>query len=54
LLKDVKRETPAPEGTEYLLKTRLVLRSSTTFSSKHDHGKAKPTAKRATKAKTEK
>jgi LacI family transcriptional regulator, galactose operon repressor len=31
LLKEVKRETPVPEGTEYILKTRLVLRNSTTF-----------------------
>jgi len=31
LLKEVKKETPTPEGTEYLLKTRLVLRSSTAF-----------------------
>jgi LacI family transcriptional regulator, galactose operon repressor len=33
LLKEVKRETPAPEGSEYILKTRLVLRKSTTFPS---------------------
>ena len=32
LLNEVKRETPVPEGSEYVLKTRLVLRSSTTFS----------------------
>src|SRR4029077_16078887 len=31
LLKEVKRETAAPEGTAYVLKTRLVPRSSTTF-----------------------
>jgi DNA-binding LacI/PurR family transcriptional regulator len=32
LLKEVKRETAAPEGTDYVLKTRLFLRSSTTFA----------------------
>ncbi|HKI12305.1 MAG TPA: LacI family DNA-binding transcriptional regulator [Candidatus Acidoferrum sp.] len=31
LLKEVKRETPAPNGTEYILRTHLILRSSTTF-----------------------
>jgi DNA-binding LacI/PurR family transcriptional regulator len=29
LLSDVQRETPAPQGTEYGLKTNLVLREST-------------------------
>jgi LacI family transcriptional regulator len=31
LLEEVNRENPNPNGTEYLLKTQLVLRSSTTF-----------------------
>jgi LacI family transcriptional regulator len=31
LYKEVKRETPLPGGTEYTLKTQLILRSSTTF-----------------------
>jgi DNA-binding LacI/PurR family transcriptional regulator len=31
LYKEVKRETPAPNGTEYILKTQLILRSSTSF-----------------------
>jgi LacI family transcriptional regulator len=31
LLKEVKRERPSPDGTEYVLKTHLILRSSTTF-----------------------
>jgi LacI family transcriptional regulator len=31
LLKEVKRETPAPSGTEYNLRTHLILRNSTTF-----------------------
>jgi LacI family transcriptional regulator len=39
LLQEVKRETPAPDGTEYVLKTHLVLRSSTTFSVDHNKGK---------------
>ena len=29
LMADVERETPAPNGTEYVLKTNLVLRQST-------------------------
>jgi len=33
LLTDVQRETPAPEGTEYVLKTSLVLRKSTAMAS---------------------
>jgi len=31
LLSEVKRATPTPDGTEYVLKTQLILRSSTTF-----------------------
>jgi LacI family transcriptional regulator len=31
LLKETKRATPEPEGTEYVLHTRLILRRSTTF-----------------------
>ena len=31
LLKEVKSESPAPNGAEYILKTHLVLRNSTTF-----------------------
>lgn len=42
LMKDVKRETPAPEGTEYVLKTRLVIRNSTTFPPTHNQMKARP------------
>jgi len=29
LMADVQRETPAPNGTEYVLRTNLVLREST-------------------------
>jgi LacI family transcriptional regulator len=51
LLKEVKREAPAPEGTEYALKTRLVLRSSTTFPPMHNQAKPQPRSKRPAKAK---
>jgi len=47
LLKEVKRETPAPHGTEFVLKTRLILRSSTTFPPSHNQMKSRLTAKRA-------
>lgn len=33
LMADVERETPAPNGTEYVLKTNLVLRQSTRLNS---------------------
>jgi LacI family transcriptional regulator len=46
LLKEVKRETPAPEGTEYVLKTHLVLRSSTTFPQSHNQAKPRSGSKR--------
>jgi DNA-binding LacI/PurR family transcriptional regulator len=45
LLKEVKRETPTPEGTEYVLKTRLVLRNSTTFPPSHSQGKPRSASK---------
>jgi DNA-binding LacI/PurR family transcriptional regulator len=51
LLKEVKREAPAPEGTEYVLKTRLVLRSSTTFPPMHNQSKPQPRSNRPAKAK---
>jgi LacI family transcriptional regulator len=47
LLKEVKRETPAPNGTEYTLTTQLVLRSSTTFPSSHSKVKSGSSARRA-------
>ena len=34
LLRDVQRETPNPKGTEYVLKTNLVLRDSTTMNTR--------------------
>jgi DNA-binding LacI/PurR family transcriptional regulator len=32
LLQDVQREAPNPKGTEYVLKTNLVLRESTALN----------------------
>jgi len=46
LLKEVKRETPSPSGTEYVLKTQLVLRSSTTFPLGHNKMKPRSNARR--------
>jgi LacI family transcriptional regulator len=48
LLKEVKRETPIPEGSEYVLKTHLVLRNSTTFPSGHTATGRRTTAKSVT------
>lgn len=42
LLKEVQRSTPSLEGTEYVLKTQLILRSSTTFPL--GNGQPKPRA----------
>ena len=42
LLSEVQRETPAPNGTDYFLKTNLVLRESTGLIA----GASKPTEKR--------
>ncbi len=39
LLKEVNEETPSPDGSEYILKTHLVLRNSTTFAP--GHGRAR-------------
>ena len=47
LLKEVKRETPLPEGSEYILKTRLVLRNSTAFSLTYNQGKSTPSSRRS-------
>ena len=46
LLKEVKRETPAPEGTEYVLKTRLILRNSTAFPPDNDGMKSSSSPER--------
>jgi LacI family transcriptional regulator len=50
LLKEVKRETPAPDGTEYVLKTRLILRSSTTFSPSHNKENSRSTPRRPSRS----
>jgi LacI family transcriptional regulator len=50
LLKEVKREKPSPDGTEYVLKTQLVLRSSTTFPPSDNQMKPRSTSKRAAPA----
>lgn len=52
LLKEVKRETPLPEGSEYILKTRLVLRSSTAFSLTYNQGKSTPSSRRSAQRRT--
>jgi LacI family transcriptional regulator len=49
LLSEVERETPSPNGTEYLLKTNLVLRESTSLLS----GTPKRTEKRRATPTTE-
>jgi DNA-binding LacI/PurR family transcriptional regulator len=46
LLKETKRDTPDPVGSEYVLKTRLVLRSSTTFPPNHSDRKGHANAPR--------
>jgi LacI family transcriptional regulator len=38
LMADVQRETPAPNGTEYILRTNLVLRESTQLNSQRFNG----------------
>jgi LacI family transcriptional regulator len=47
LLKEVKRETPSPNGTEYILTTQLVLRRSTTFPISHNKVKSRSSSKPA-------
>jgi DNA-binding LacI/PurR family transcriptional regulator len=42
LLKEVSRETPSPGGTEYVLKTHLILRSSTAFPEGNKHARFGP------------
>jgi LacI family transcriptional regulator len=46
LLKEVKREAPAPNGTEFVLKTQLILRNSTTFPPNNNQVKSRSTPKR--------
>jgi LacI family transcriptional regulator len=47
LLNEVQREAPAPNGTEYVLKTQLILRNSTTFPPTNNQVKTRPSTKRA-------
>jgi LacI family transcriptional regulator len=47
LLKEVKREVPAPNGTEYKLNTHLILRNSTTFPTNNNQVKTRATTKRS-------
>jgi LacI family transcriptional regulator len=46
LYKEVKRDTPSPNGTEYTLKTQLILRRSTAFPSNTIQSKLRPVSKR--------
>jgi LacI family transcriptional regulator len=46
LLKEVKRERPSPDGTEYVLKTHLILRSSTTFPEGNHQPRLRPAPRR--------
>jgi LacI family transcriptional regulator len=50
LLKEVKRDAPAPNGTEYVLKTHLILRKSTTFPPGTNQNKSRSTSKRLSQA----
>lgn len=47
LLNEVQREAPAPGGTEYVLKTHLILRKSTTFPSSNNQVKTRSASKHA-------
>ena len=42
LMGEVERETPAPNGSEYLLRTNLVLRESTSLISSSSKRSEKP------------
>jgi DNA-binding LacI/PurR family transcriptional regulator len=52
LLKETKRETPDPAGSEYVLKTRLVLRSSTTFPFSAGNAKLRGRNRRPTRTRS--
>jgi LacI family transcriptional regulator len=53
LLKEVKRETPSANGTEYVLNTQLILRNSTTFPPSNNQLKSGSTSKRASQVAAE-
>jgi LacI family transcriptional regulator len=46
LLKEVKRAAPVASGTEYVLKTHLILRNSTTFPPSNNQVKTRSTPRR--------
>ncbi|MGH9741874.1 MAG: LacI family DNA-binding transcriptional regulator [Candidatus Acidiferrum sp.] len=46
LLKEVKRDAPSPNGTEFVLNTQLILRKSTTFPSSSNQSKPGAASKR--------
>jgi LacI family transcriptional regulator len=50
LLKEVKREAPSANGTEYVLNTQLILRNSTTFPPSNNQVKSGSASKRASQA----
>ncbi|MGB7284665.1 MAG: LacI family DNA-binding transcriptional regulator [Candidatus Acidiferrum sp.] len=50
LLKEVKRDAPSPNGTEYVLKTHLILRKSTTFPPSSSPAKPRSSPKRASQS----
>lgn len=52
LLKEVKRETPSPDGTEYVLKTNLILRNSTAFPANSGSVQSRLIAKRVKQPRT--
>ena len=45
LLQEVRRETPSQDGTEFILKTQLILRSSTALPPSNNSLKLKPLSK---------
>jgi LacI family transcriptional regulator len=47
LLNEVQRAAPVPTGTEYVLKTQLILRNSTTFPPTNNQVKTRASSKRA-------
>jgi DNA-binding LacI/PurR family transcriptional regulator len=46
LIKETRRESPSPGGTEYNLKTQLILRRSTAFPPAHSNAKSQTAARR--------
>jgi len=50
LFEETKRQDPNPNGTEYVLKTQLVLRNSTAFPSGHEPARSAPAKRQVRKA----